>query len=262
MALPDINEKDRLLRLFSDTMRDAGIYSDTFEDVYRWTSDDEYPYDDDLNGILCEYDVQVCSGASKIVFKFWEESQWVFKVPLLGESWREDDESPEYYDYFSNIARNFDFSEDASYDRPDEDCCDYCELEAYVGSYVSEHYSDIAEMFAMTYYIGTYGRTPIYVSERCDTTWTDVYNDVVSTPDFQAHLSNSRTPQWNSSHRTAELTVDTKVALDMSWGEAAASKLCQLITDIGITDIHGGNLAYDERGKLRLIDYSGYCIAY
>ncbi len=258
-------EKRRQLEsLFRDTMRAGRITPYQMQDRYCWSTSDDYLYEQELDDMLSEHGVSWTSaGASKLVFKMEDESDWVFKIPLFGESWYDDyeDEYPCFQDEFYNIARYFEFDKDDADNRPDSSMWNYCELEEYIGGYVSRFYPDLAPMFAKTYHIGWFGDVPVYVSECCETSWLSKYTELTNSQEYKSAFSKSATQRWSSAHRTAELSTAQKVCFDLSWGEELSCKLCQLIQDIHISDLHGGNVAYDREGKLRIIDYSGYVCA-
>lgn len=244
-------EQDKLFNLFYDNVH-GRISEDELRDTYSWTSE-EYEHTEEIeNALVDSLDTYgVCCGASKLVLKFKDCSDWVFKIPFQGDFdyldtyWESDKRE---YIHFKDIAKEirlpgYSFSKEE---------WDYCHVEAEITRAVEETHPYLQDMFAKTYYIGTYG-VPIYVSERCDGDWYEEFDAVRDSAEYAAEYRS----YFSQSYR-ATMNRDQQIAFVLSWGLAKANKLFYFIENIKINDLHEANLAYDSEGKVRLIDYSGY----
>lgn len=246
-------EQKMLFDFFCDNMK-GHISEDDMKDIYSWVNDDyehecakEIEYL--LEGELEEFGV--CYGASKLVLKFKDCPNWVFKIPFQGaedEEYWENEDSEAGYRRFKNVGREIQLPGRVF----DKDEWDYCYVESEITRVIEETHPYLKDMFAKTYYIGDYGM-PIYVSERCDGDWYDEFAVVRKSAEYAAEDASYFSQSWR-----ATMDRDQQIAFVLSWGLTKANKLFNFIENVKINDLHEANLAYDSDGKVRLIDYSGY----
>lgn len=245
-----VTERKMLFEFFCDMMED-NISKEQLRDVYAWTGC-EYEHAEEFECALGDAldDYGVCWGASKLVLKFKDCSDWVFKIPFQGdyEYLSSDDCSERQYIPFKDVAAGLRLPGRVF----DKDEWDYCYVESEITRVVEETHPYLQDMFAKTYYIGDYGM-PIYVSERCDNDWYEEFDVVRDSAEYKAESES----YFSQSYR-ASMNRDQQIAFVLSWGLMKANKLFNFIENVRVDDLHEGNLAYGSDGKVRLIDYSGY----
>ena len=251
------NDRDRLYKVFCNAF--GGRICPEEMGHYLWTCED-YEYEDELAGILGDVVSEIDYGASKLVLKVQTENNWVFKLPFYGEYYYDyDTDKGEYtdkkhYSVFSNITRglNWDIIENNLVISEDRADWDYCYVESLVSEFTEKYHSELSDMFAKTYCVGYYGKIPVYASERCDKNWSCEYTKFEDSAEYKKvkdiYIG-----------RISDLTFSQQVAFVVDYGLTAANKLFDFISEIGIFDLHGANIAFDNSNKIHLIDYSGYC---
>ena len=247
--------RDALFSIFKSNM-EGRVSPYQLEDTYAWTEED-YLYEDELSSrledVLDEGGLRY--GASKLVLKFDYCPNWVFKIPFQGETYLGYDEDTDmenatFYSWFNNVGRGL--SIDCEFDR---DEWDYCHVESKITEYIEKEHPELKDMFAKTYYIGDYG-VPIYASERCDGDWDSEFQVVKQSAAYKT-LSSSYHSSWRGG-----LDVSQQISLILSHGFKKANLLFDFLTETGISDLHYSNLAYDDAGRVRIIDYSVYLCNY
>ena len=251
------NDRDRLYKVFCNAF--GGRICPEEMGHYLWTGED-YEYEDELAGILGDVVSEIDYGASKLVLKVQTENNWVFKLPFYGEYYYDyDTDKGEYtdkkhYSAFSNITRglNWDIIENNLVISEDRADWDYCYVESLVSEFTEKYHSELSGMFAKTYCVGYYGKIPVYASERCDKNWSCEYTKFEDSAEYKKVKD-------TYIGRISDLTFSQQVAFVVDYGLTAANKLFDFISEIGIFDLHGANIAFDNSNKIHLIDYSGYC---
>lgn len=258
MLLDD--ERDRLFGVFYNIMN-CRLCPDELDD-YLWTEDD-YEYEDELASILGKDVSEIDYGASKLVLKVKAENNWVFKLPFRGEYYYiYDADKGRYtdkkcYSQFNKITRELNWSviEDSLVVNKNSADWDYCYIESLISKYVEEYCPELSDMFAKTYCVGYYGDIPVYVSERCDKSWRKECTE------FEHSVKYEKIKDTYKS-KCSNLTFSQQIAFVADYGLTVANKLFDFISKVGISDLHGSNIAFDNNNKIHLIDYSGYCFCY
>lgn len=241
-------EKEKLFREFVRMIKPE-ICESFFYDELLWTNDDdEYEYEDTISNLLensLDRDGVQC-GASKLVLIPSFTDKWVFKIPLRGAYYKEGGEK--VYTMFDHVGSTLDIP---GMKFPKEEW-DHCLVESTLTEVIERDHPGIADIFAKTYCIGTYG-APVYVSEKCPVYWHEKYQNIVKSSDFLSSRS-----KYSGRVKGCDLVLDQEVIFVMQYGLRKANQLFDFLDKTGISDLHGGNLAFDYQEKPRIIDYSGY----
>lgn len=251
------NERDRLYKVFYNAV-EGRICPEKMND-YLWT-DEDYEYEDELAGILGDVVSEIDYGASKLVLKVKTENNWVFKLPFYGEYYYDYDMNrgeytdKKHYSQFNKITcgLNWDIIENNLVISEDRANWDYCYIESLISEFIEKCRPELSSMFAKTYCVGYYGEIPVYASERCDKNWSSEYTKFEDSAEYKKIKDTYKS-------RVSDLTFSQQIAFVINYGLVAANKLFDFISEIGISDLHGANIAFDNSNKIHLIDYSGYC---
>lgn len=198
---------------------------DWFED-FKWEQEADYE----------------AHGCSKIVLFYRELPHWVIKIPFMGCYYEDED----IYEEFTGGNINF----------PIEQKNDYCAGEVYITQEAKKY--GLEEMFAKTYYLADFNGYPVYVSEKVVNSYWD---------------GASRSWQDENSSREIARNIETshRNLLDNIWmneralahfidiyGELKTYDLLSFIKDMGISDLHDGNIGFTKDMQIKILDYSGY----
>lgn len=181
-------------------------------------------------------------GCTKVVFLFSEYPQYVVKVPFVGvQYWETEDDCDEpSYVESEALFRNQE---------------DYCAIEE--GVYSAARFDEVEDIFAETSFLGQLGEVKMYVAECAGVSFFGFSDSDIS--------DNS----WNKSTEIREKkglgkwdgysTVFEYLPIIVEqYGAEYAEKLVAFCEDEGVQDLHHGNVAWNDEGKLKFIDYSGY----
>lgn len=183
---------------------------------------------DDMRGLLCS------AGCSKSVYKLKDDDDFVIKIPFNG--YYEIDERIPFSG--ANCLWGTEFSLASEWD--------YCDVESLV--YCAAESLGLEEFFAKTEYIGDFMSHPIYISKCAEK---------FCLPDYRYRNDYSK-DIIDKSKKKKEMDYDIIACLILDHGEEKVDKLLEFINKIGLNDFHTGNFGIVD-GKIRLIDYSGYC---
>lgn len=211
-------------------------------ELYAHYYGDEDPFEDEDYYYTVAADCQaehVFYGASKMVLFYPEFPEWVVKIPFKGEYYEEEG-------YFSNFSKaNKNTYAGAEYD--------YCATEAFLAEKTRE--AELGYLFAQTYYLFSFNGVPIYVSENIDggllgRGWKNKKQSVHAATDISSCCSKN----LEASHFNFALLAHF---IDC-YGEDAVLDLLSFVEQWNINDLHLGNAKIDNKGNVRLIDYSGF----
>lgn len=192
------------------------------EDNFIMTMEDEAPT---YVGNCC---LTYTCGASKGVI-IPNTENFVIKIPFTGYEWCEGDFSPFVGAPYGNGW-------------------DYCEAESIL--YEEAYKAGLGFLFAKTICIGKIRNLPIYIQPKC-TTYSK--SNFLSTKE-----------ERDSVFETCESMAvncfdeDWLAAVKRFYGEKILLNLLNFIEEMGIGDLHGGNIGWLNNRPV-LFDYSNYC---
>lgn len=210
-----------------------GVWARYYEEGYE---DDDW-YEDFR--ISCNADFEE-HGCSKIVLRYSEFPQWVFKIPFCGEYIEEQD----IYNEFHGSNEHY----------PIEESNNYCAGEAYIAE-LSRN-AGLEDMFAQTYYLFDCNGTPIYVAEKvgqsrwCDAPWNNKVDSLYSA----RHIKNSFGDGFHNTH----LDEETLGFFIDEYTEDRVYQLLDFLIINNIQDLHNGNVGFTSDMKIKILDYSGF----
>lgn len=199
----------------------------------------EYPSDysiDDFTPFIEIRDIVgadwVRNGVSKVVFGWNDISDFVVKVPFIGEGYyQEDNFLADAYSF--NCASN------------SKDCSDYCCTEEEV--YAEAEEVGIENFFAATELICEIDDVKFYIAEKArEFHWGD----------FPTISEDSR-EKAKGSDGTSLLDVSFLGIFYEQNEDKSVDRMIQFLRDFELNDFHSGNLGYIN-DRLVFIDYSGY----
>ena len=199
---------------------------DWFED-FKWEQEADYE----------------AHGCSKIVLFYDELPHWVVKIPFMGEYIEDED----VYKEFVGGNANFPIAQKN----------DYCAGEVYI-TQEAERWG-LEEMFAKTYYLADFNGYPVYVSEKVSNSYWDgvcrrSWQDEVSSRRIAQSIKSSHKGFLDNSHMDERVLAHF---IDI-YGELETYDLLSFIRDMGIDDLHNGNIGFTKDMRIKILDYSGY----
>lgn len=182
-------------------------------------------------------------GCSKIVLFYDELPHWVIKIPFMGEYNEEDDS----YQKFVGGNANFPIAQEN----------DYCAGEAYI-TQEAEQYG-LGEMFAKTYYLADFNNYPVYVSEKIEDSYWDgcrkrKWQNIFSSKEIARSIESSHRGLLDDTHMGESVLAHF---IDI-YGKFKTYDLLSFIRDMGINDLHNGNIGFTKDMQIKILDYSGY----
>lgn len=194
----------------------------------------------------------IYNGVSKLVMKFNEYPDVVFKFPFIAISVLEPSEDDDFYlcscDYDFNDYEDYYRKMSGAYNEYVE-CLsdDYCDCEQEV--YQIARCNGISDMFAETSYLGTTkSGVKVYMSSRCDA--ADFTDNDDSRKSAKTLLDNN-----NDYIGMSESVGGTFIE---DYGIDRFKELLDFLSSIHIGDIHSGNVMENSNNKVVITDYSDY----
>lgn len=270
MQLED-NEKQDLLDYLAEAI-DCGFSRDPYGrkplDAFEeclWSDDCVgYEHEGDLWSALELFFDDIRVGSSKLVLVSDKIPDYVYKIPLRGSYGYEKLVGEDGYLYDSNDLSYYEFKQAGSkLQFPAAkgvfgltSTSDYCAVEARVTEYVERFYpADVELAIAPTFFIGEIAPGfPVYVSERVD--MADGCDGAKCLSDFSATFSDSR--KIAGKIKCAALDDDLIACFVDCYGEKLAKAMIDFVNDTNIHDLYWANVGFDEDGRIRIVDYSGY----
>lgn len=221
-----------------------------FESIYLSDLYDQEDSPDGIEGDIYWDDIMervhadnVNYGASKAVFWFDELSDYVIKIPIMGD-----------YDSFNEDYRDYTGAHFSLDTKSDYEDWDYCAAEESVYNYIKTHNPHLAKFFAAVFYLDSNSHgVPIYAAEKIDRTLHNTW--FLETSDNSKHkadeIRNAYGYIGGLGHYAISLFYD-------QYPENDVNELLNFIIDAGIDDLHGANLGLTNDGKLVIIDYSNF----
>lgn len=181
-------------------------------------------------------------GCTKAVFLFSAYPQYVVKIPFVGvRYWDNEDDSDEpSYVESEALFRN---------------CEDYCAKEEEV--YSAAQLDEVEDIFAETHFLGRLGEVKLYVAECVGTSFFGFSDDDVSDDsrnksiEIKEKCGISKWDGYSSVFEYLPIIIE-------QYGAEFAEKLVAFCQDGCINDLHHGNVAWNDKGEFKFIDYSGY----
>lgn len=229
---------DQVYSLFCDILKKDTL-SDAELDNLRWVNCG-YGYDADVYGRLEQIDGidEVKYGSSKLVFLLDDVSDFVVKIPFYGEA-----------PYESAVG---------GFLIDDSECneweVDYCKEECEVYGIFKDIGDGIENMLAETRFCGFYGCVPIYVSERVKPT---CYSFLAEDKSIVSD-SRKKASEYCLTTEDNELCPVLMAAFIQSFGYEMAKRLDRALQKYRVNDVHPGNCGFDSRGRIKVLDYSGF----
>lgn len=217
-------------------------YEDTFFDAY--SSLKELCFN--INWIDC--------GVSKLVISFNDNPDYVFKIPFRGAiQINSEEENPsDFIDYslddlgvfYKHAGENIN-----GYDNPR---WNYCAVEDYL--YKEAKKRNLNSAFAETVQIIDIHGIPVYASENIPIKFgvsqrkqsEKLFNEL------RKSVTNITRDEYSNMLNLIMANVITKQ------NEYTATKLCDFIRQFKISDLHSGNVHFDQNNNIRIIDYSSF----
>ena len=193
-------------------------------------------------------------GCTKMVFSYDKFPDYVFKIPL-----RYMCEIDDYVEFFDDqMEDNYTDQgstreyKNASFNHfyPIDDNSNYCDVEEYIYNLAEKN--NMSNMFFGTKKIVDYHGLKVYASERGASTYED-YDGSRSFKSTDDIVSNAKDIS-SSSEFSMQQAID--MLNDNSFDDL--KNLIGFLRKYNVTDLHGGNLMYDNDDKLRICDYSSF----
>lgn len=203
----------------------------------------------------------VHSGCSKSVFHFNEFEDYVFKIPYIGYSYIEDEDTQYYKDCakeervpsyfcFDDVTLYKNASNDGLYP---VDANDYCAAEEYIYRMARKY--KVHQMLAKTTFLGFVCGIPVYVSANAGKTYSPKKQSNETSKIAKDMIDKSRKEHKDS---YSELYTTECCVFIETYGRKATKRFIDFIYKEKISDLHIGNYGYDALGNLKIIDYSGF----
>jgi hypothetical protein len=193
-------------------------------------------------------------GCTKMVFSYDQFPDYVFKIPLRYMC--EIDDHVEFFvdemeDNYTDcgITREY---KNASFNHfyPIDDNSNYCDVEEYIYNLAEKN--NVSNMFFGTKKIVDYHGLKVYASERGASTYED-YDGSRSLKITDDIVSNA-----NDISSSSEFSMQQAIDMLNNNSFDDLKKLVSFLRKYNVTDLHGGNLMYDNDDKLRICDYSSF----
>lgn len=200
------------------------LYTINNDDVRLWIRtalsefENAWASDEDDSIVLetNEVMVRINYGATKLVIMSSEANNWVFKIP------------------FKRCK------------------CNYCQME--VDIYEMARKENIEEFFAPCYFLEKYDNVDIYVMERADLSYNNLYSDLYDRLSSEGH-SNEEVEDIIAEVEDESGYVEWLFPYYMDYDKFEI--FTDFLENANINDLHSGNIGYIG-GRVVLIDYSGY----
>lgn len=233
------NEREEIIAFLKNRMSDICV-----KDFFVWYDEDGIECEDHYEEVAytnCEADYYR-HGCSKLVLFYDDLPHWVVKIPFLGECWGEDD--IQYFQY-ADLDNLYLIDEN-----------DYCAAEAYLAEETCKY--GLESMFALTYFLTTINGVNIYISENIENNYYSMNKQAYKHDNSVSQAQWLRDSYCKTHTEKYVLTIEDLAFFVDNYGLPQTELLIAFLTDYAIEDLHHGNIGFDEKGNIRIIDYSSF----
>ena len=266
--------RDKVFSILTETLGNAtGIYT-TVADMNAYGEDEFYSTLTIEDGKPVGYgdiieetdDLYIAHGASRITF-IPRKANFVIKMPITAvwdwkvnmrrpaDSASSEDEMEETSEWYSDFNEDY-YTNDLGYEVISKEFCCYCERtdfdlmdsENALREEIKDINEEVAEIFLPNEYVGDYNGIPVWIQRRIQSTQCNTSS--LLTPERRTAISQT--------FHNANLSADFIYSIMCEYGDDVAQEVVEIINELGINDLHDGNLGYLSTGEAVCFDYAGY----